>query len=269
MILKYDDHQTTARPIPLRVSHPAYPPLVPDILNTESTNDVSPENNTDDFGANDVGDFSPFDEGGTPSADSNNEKDDLEKILLNKLGNEYVELAIDWQNIITSTEKDLQRGTKIMEYISNSLSSKDRSYIIKSKKLRDHFSSLGECVRLVRLIMATVGDLLCIDKDIEVQESTLSHWNNNAIIANAIVIEYLWSQIADKAVENDIVLPKLENIVEIRSRSLPLDKMDRLCQLTLRMPVEEGTCTKSSVMWNGRRYMACAVNYWIRLNITF
>jgi len=120
-------------------------------------------------------------------------------------------------------------------------------------------------MRLVHLITATIGDLLCIDKDIEVQEFTLSQWNNNAIVANAIVIEYLWNEIAAKAVENDIVLPKLESVIEIRSRSgHPLDarQVNRLCQLTLRVPVEEeGTCTQSSVMWNGKRYMAIAANF--------
>jgi len=225
----------------------------------EST--TPPEN---DIGADDFGNFSSFGEGDTPAVDSS-EKSTLEEILQSKLGNEYVKLAIDWQRIITSTEKDLQRGNKIMEYISNSLSSKDRLYIIKSRKLREYFSSLVECVRLVRLITATIGDLLCIDKDVEVQESTLSQWNNNAIVANAIIIEYLWIEIAAKAVENDIVLPKLESVVEIRSRSgHPLDEhqANRLCQLTLQVPVkEEGTCTKSSVMWNRKRYMACAANF--------
>ena len=151
-----------------------------------------------------------------------------------------------------------------MKYISSSLSSNDRLYIIKSRKLRNYLSGLGECVRLVRLITATIGDLLCIDKDIEVQESTLSQWNNDAIVANAIVIEYLWIEIAAKAVENNIVLPKLESVVEIRSRCPPLNarQVNHLCQLTLQVPVEEGgTCTQSSVVWNGKKYMASAANF--------
>ena len=151
-----------------------------------------------------------------------------------------------------------------MEYISSSLSSNDRWHIIKSRKLQEYLSSLGGCVRLIRLITATIGDLLCIDKDIEVQESTLSQWNNNAIVANAIVIEYLWNEIAAKAVENDIDLPKLESVVEIRSRPSTFDSLqvNHLCQLTLHVTVEEeGTCTQSSVMWNGKRYMACAANF--------
>jgi len=232
----------------------------------EGSSDI-PESTTppeNDLGADDFGNFSSFEEGGTQAADSNNEKGDLEEILQSKLGNEYVKLAKDWQCIITSTEKDLQQGNKIMEYISSSLSSKDRLHIIKSRKLRDYLSSIGECVRLVRLITATIGDLLCINKVIEVHESTLSQWNNNAIVANAIVIEYLWIEIAAKAMENNIVLPKLQSIVEIRSRSSTLDsrQVNHLCQLTLQVPVEEeGTSTQSSVMWNGKRYMACAANF--------
>jgi len=223
----------------------------------------------DDFGDG-FGDFSSFDDAAaaTPPPQESEKKGDLEEILRSKLGHEFGRLPGEvWKNVIISTvESDLQRGNRILDYVSNSLSSADRAFIIKSRKLRDHICALAEFVRVVRSITATIGELLCVDKKVDVQESTLPQWNDNAIIADAIVIEYLWSEIISKAVALGIVsyVPQLESVVEIRARALSFynaREKDEFCQLTLQPLVGGTSCTRSPVVWNGKKYMACAANF--------
>jgi hypothetical protein len=219
------------------------------------------DDNLDDFDAG-FGDFSSF-ENAAQQQESGKEVD-LEEILSSKLGAEFHRLVGDWKNVIISAvENDLLKGNKIMDYLSNSLSSKDRACIIKSSKFRDHIYGLAEYVRVVRSITATIGDLLCVEKNIDVRESSLSQWNNNAIIFDAIVIENLWSEITSKALALGISpFPQLESVVEIRARAINFDAPQKgtFCQLTLR-PLEGGSCTQSPVVWNGKKYMACAANF--------
>ena len=229
---------------------------------THLPEDAVPDNTVPDEAFGDgFGDFSSFDEGVTSQPTG-----DLEDKLRSKLGDEFSKLAADWIHVIVSTvEHDVQRGNKILDYILNNLSFRERALITKSRKLRDHILSLGEMVRLVRYITATIGELLCVDKNIEVQESTLSQWDDNAVIADAVVIDYIWSEIAVKAARMDIELPKLESVVEIRSAgALPFDSHQRghFCELTLwPLTLKEDVSTVSPVSWNGKRYMACAANF--------
>ena len=227
----------------------------------QSVDEVVLDDNLDDFDAG-FGDFSSF-EIAAQQQESGKEVS-LEEILSSKLGAEFHRLVGDWKNVIISAvENDLQKGNKIMDYLSNSLSSKDRASIIKSSKFRDLIYGLAEFVRVVRSITATIGDLLCVEKNIDVRESSLSQWNDNAIIFDAIVIENLWCDITSKAVALGISpVPQLESVVEIRARAINFDvpKKGTFCQLTLR-PLEEGSCTQSPVVWNGKKYMACAANF--------
>jgi len=221
---------------------------------------------SDEFGGGDFGDFSSFEQAKSEGLDLD-KKDDFETIVRTKLGHDFGKLLSDWKNvIISSVESDLQRGNRIMDYLANNIPSTDRACIIKSPKLRNHVYGLAEFVRVVRSIASTIGELLNVDKDVDVQESTLNQWNNNAIIADAVVIEHLWAEICSKAVALGIIsqAPRLETVVEIRSTwSLPFNdfyEKEKCCQLTLQ-PFEEGSCTKSPVVWNGKKYMACAANY--------
>jgi len=118
---------------------------------------------------------------------------------------------------------------------------------------------------VVRCISATIGDLLCVDKNIELEESNFSQWKDNSITADAIVIEYLWSQLRSTGAALGMCTPLLESVVEIRARgNLNVNALNNevssLCQLTLR-PLEGGTGTQSRVVWNDKVYMACAANF--------
>jgi hypothetical protein len=211
--------------------------------------------NQDEFDAG-FGDFASFEE---TYHNAISRKCDLESIICRDFGHEFNRLVGCWKHIISVVEHDLQQGSKMMNHLANNISAADRAAIIKSVKLRDFIRGLAEVVRIVRSITATIGELLCTDKNIEVHESTLPQWNDEVIIADAIVIEFLWSQIIYIAIELRIISqpPQLETVIEIRNQST--EKAD-LCQLTLRSLLG-GSCTKSSVTWKDKKYMACAANF--------
>lgn len=221
------------------------------------------DSNTDGIGGA-FGVFSSF-EGAAPPQQSNEAEDEgsLENLLRKQFGDKYKHLPQVYPLIIGAVEKDLQMGKKVMHYVSSTLSPRDRAVIIKSEKMRNHILGLSEFVRIVRSITATIGDLLGVDKDIDVQESTLSSWNNHAIIADVIVIEYMWSEIISMAVDMGIFTqqPYLESVQEIRSRGSP-ESQSKKCQLTLQPFENNGSPnTRSPVVWNGKEYMACVANF--------
>merc|ERR1711966_71075 len=235
-----------------------------DALKNASSKITPSVNNLDD----NFGNFSSFDD--APVAQekkSSDEKTDLQFILRSSLGEEYGKLPFLWKTIYKEVENDLQRGNKAMDYLSNSLSFKDRAIITKSTKLRDYIFGLAEFVRVIRSISSTIGELIGVSKTIDVQESTITKWNYNDIISNAIIIESLWSDIISKALMLEIIsrTPQLESVVEIRARgglSLRSDfQKSNSCQITLQpFGAEETGCTRSPVVWNNKKCMACAAN---------
>ena len=216
--------------------------------------------NADDFDEG-FGDFSSFEEAAAHQITDS--KGDLETIIRSELGHEFGRLVGLWKRVISAIENDMQKGSKMIDSLANNQSAVDREIIIKSKKLHAYICGLAEFVRLVRSITASIGDLLCVANDIEVHETTLSQWNNDVMIADAIVIEYLWSRIASEAVALRIMsqVPHLESVVEIRNQfNFTATQKEDVCQLTLR-PRVGGSCTQTPVLWNGKRYMACAANF--------
>eukprot|EP00970_Alexandrium_tamarense_P014555 scaffold4186_cov103-Alexandrium_tamarense.AAC.16 len=184
-------------------------------------------------------------------------------ILCERLAAKNSSLNDQWKTLITNVKSDLERGIKILDFAAN-LTVEDRSIVVKTAKLLNHFSGLAEFVRIVRSIAATIGDVLCLDESIELQRASLLDWNNNAIVSGAVVIEELWSEIRSKAADL-VILPQLESVAEIRARVLTHVGND-MCQLTLQ-PLSseksgESTSTSSPVQWNGMKYMACSANFW-------
>eukprot|EP00584_Thalassiosira_punctigera_P023703 CAMPEP_0172548586 /NCGR_PEP_ID=MMETSP1067-20121228/17837_1 /TAXON_ID=265564 ORGANISM="Thalassiosira punctigera, Strain Tpunct2005C2" /NCGR_SAMPLE_ID=MMETSP1067 /ASSEMBLY_ACC=CAM_ASM_000444 /LENGTH=1816 /DNA_ID=CAMNT_0013335821 /DNA_START=16 /DNA_END=5466 /DNA_ORIENTATION=- len=234
---------------------------VKNVQYTDGTASHAVVESEDDFGDG-FGDFSSFDD--ATSQPIPDKKGDLKDILCSNLGDEFSKLPGLYSVIVSAVESDLQRGIKIVDYVSNKLSAKDKAVIITSRKLQDHICGLAEYMRIVRSIAATIGELLSVNKNIDVEESTLTQWNNNPIIADVIVVEYLWAEIISKAVAMKIFsqAPKLESVVEIRARAVSFDACQKgdFCQLTLQ-PLEEGEGTRSPVVWNGKTYMACAANF--------
>ena len=169
-----------------------------------------------------------------------------------------------WAGIVSTVKSDVERGHKIIEYISKTLPSSDRAIIFKSSKLHSHILGLVEFVRVLRCIAATIADVFCLRDNIDLQASHLPEWNDNPIIADAIAVETLWSEISSRVIELDILPcpPQLETVAEIRARAnvSNVRQKNDLCHLTLQPFVVDKKCTQSSVDWNGNKYMACAAN---------
>jgi len=216
------------------------------------------EDNADGFG-----DFSSFDNGAQQLEEvkEGSQKSSLSRQEL--IGSEYTNLMEHLASIVSTVKSDVERGQKIIEYISKTLPSSDRAIIFKSSKLQNHVLGLAEFVRVVRCIAATIADVFCLSDNIDLQASHLPEWNDNPIIADAITIETLWSEINSRVIELGVLPrpPQLETVVEIRGRAniATVQQKTDLCHLTLQ-PFVDKPCTQSSVDWNGHKYMACAAN---------
>jgi len=204
------------------------------------------------------GDFSSF-EDGAQQQEQANEKSSRQELI----GTEYTNLMERWASIASTVKADVARGQKIIEYVSTTLPSSDRAIILKSSKLHNHILGLAEFVRVVRCIAATIADVFCLSDSIDLEASYLPEWNDNPIIADAIAIETLWSEISSRVIELNIIPcpPQLDTVVEIRARAkvATVQQKDDLCHLTLQ-PFVNKKCTQSSVDWDGNKYMACAAN---------
>jgi len=215
------------------------------------------------------GDFSSFDDGAQQLEEvkEGSQKSSLSRQEL--IGSEYTNLMERWASVVSTVKTDVERGRKIIEYISKTLPSSDRAIIFKSSKLQNHVLGLAEFVRVVRCIAATIADVFCLSDNIDLQASHLPEWNDNPIIADAIAIETLWSEINSRVIELGVLRrpPQLETVVEIRGRAniATVQQKTDLCHLTLQ-PFVEKPCTQSSVDWNGNKYMACAANLLHRMS---
>ena len=176
------------------------------------------------------------------------------------------DLSQQWENVISSVKIDLERGEKILDIFSGCLTPADRSIILQSEKLRVYILGLGEFVRISRSIMASMRDILCLDINSEVLESS-SDWTKGKFFTNTLCIEEAWGNICSKALDLGVLseTPQLESIDEIRSHYLNLasGEQDDLCQLTLQPLNNDGKSqgTKSTVKWDGKQYMSCAANF--------
>jgi hypothetical protein len=218
------------------------------------------EDETDGFG-----DFSSFEDGAQQPVQAIGENGKNSPSRQELIGDEYTKRLERWASIVSTVKSDVERGQKIMDYISKALPASDRAIIVKSSKLRNHILGLAEFVRIVRCIAVTIADVFCLRENIDLKPSHLPEWNNNPIIADAIAIETLWSEISSRVFDLDILSrhpPQLESVFDIRSVasvSNVTQKAD-LCHLTLQ-PFAQKTCTQSAVDWNGNKYMACAANF--------
>ena len=171
-------------------------------------------------------------------------------------------LCKNWENAITTIKSDLERGQKILDFFATKLSSNDKSIILQSHKLSNHFLGLAEFVRITRYMMATLHDLLCLEID-----GTLPEYRHNSMFTTHIsAIDKLWSVISPKALDLGILTeaPLLKSVQEIRMLYLNPESTEKyeLCQLTLQPLLSDenrGTC--STVTKNGKQFMACAANF--------
>ena len=172
---------------------------------------------------------------------------------------------VHWKKVIGKANDDLAMGYDLIQELANgSLLHEDRSAIVHSKILLLYVQGLTEYVRVVRSIVAAIGDLLCLDEKIDFQAGTYSLWNDIALLENALKVEKSWSGILNSLSKLNLsVSLTLESVPEIRSRVAMLNAVDvKICNLTLQMLDGSHTDTRMTVYWAGQTFMACAANFW-------
>lgn len=166
-----------------------------------------------------------------------------------------------WENAISTIKSDVERGQKILDFFAEKLSPNDKSIMLRSDKLSNHFLGLAECVRLARYIKASLSEMLCLEVK-SVQGPTFSEYSKSKFMASFESIDNAWSVILLKALDLGILdeAPQLASVDDIRVRCANIEHSD-LCQFTLQPLSDQNQGTSSTVTWNGKQYMACAANF--------
>ena len=161
--------------------------------------------------------------------------------------------------MLTVVSDDLKNGTLILTKAKELHSDSLREVL---DTLNTMILGLAECIRVVRSIIASIGDLLCLHPNISIaNENSLTVWGSLDIVRRAIEVESLWQLIVDAAKALDIsVTFDLETVQDIRKCAMEWEECS-VCHLTLQ-PVVSVDSTKNEVIWEGKSFMACAANLW-------
>jgi hypothetical protein len=186
--------------------------------------------------------------------------------ILTLLSSERSKLASAyWSATVIAARDDLSLGLSLCSE-AKALANKERTTALP--KLEQYFHGLGEVVRVVRTIVATIGDMLMLDASSLFTVDTLaSSWCSLAILKDALEIEALWKELSEGArmlglKVDDTNSNRLPSIAELRSvSSVNASSADSLCYFTLQ-PITQGeTATTSKVEWGGHAFMACSANF--------
>lgn len=165
------------------------------------------------------------------------------------------------------------------------LTSHEFDSLICSKKLNTYVEGLQECIRVLRLMIASVGDIVCLDLDVDFDVTKWrQEWKSMLLLEDANEIEQIWNDIECSLQKIGIPYRKasLMTVPETRKRALSLighaveshEEFDvqqlsrlNLCNLTLQ-PLD-GTWNKSihndttkCIEWEGKPFFVCAANFW-------
>jgi hypothetical protein len=192
--------------------------------------------------------------------------------LLDEIFNQPKLAATYWAEVISTARDELAMGSFLLDE-GLSLSTHDQKRV--AQPLEGYVHGLGECVRVVRCIAATLGDLLMLDPSALLTLDTLgSSWCGIPLLKDALEVEKLWESISDKSkkmglVDKQSLSHKLESLVQIRSAGTPDDTNSNnsspmLCQLSLQplsLLKDLQSTTKAVVVWGRRHFMACSANF--------
>jgi len=175
-----------------------------------------------------------------------------------------------WKIIISNVNDDLQIGTKVLTYLAANCEEEDSKMMLQSRKLHNYVLGLSECVRLVRFIAATIGDLLCVDIGFDLKSGTLANWYNHPLVADAQVIEDLWAGLTSIAANVGLLSTQheLEKIPDIRARVVSHASASinqGFCHLTLQ-PLcisDNESALTDYVVSTDKFYTTSAARYWI------
>jgi len=206
---------------------------------------------------------------------------------------EFIKIAARWEELMRIVNNELLTGKILLESLmpgkDTSLTAQEAKYILESEKLIIFVSGLTEYVRVVRSIVATIGDLLCLDTSVNLTKRNFKKdWGGIPLLESALNVEdsfQVIQSVAEKISKKGAMMVSLESIPEIRKRILqqlmngsrmnisPLTTPDLFCHLTLQ-PIgsTDGDLsfssdstrndTRVSVEWEGKPFMACAANFW-------
>lgn len=190
--------------------------------------------------------------------------------LMALLTTSHSKLASTYWNQAYSIAKDeLSLGSFLMDEIAD-LS--PQALVLVRMKVETYLYSLGEIVRVCRSIAATIGDLLMLDPSSLMTIDTLtSSWCSLDLLKEYLNIEKSWKELEAMAshvgIRDQRKKGKLECLTEIRQRSAakPVSG-SRLCHFTLQPLSRKDKHaaylgTKTPVVWNGHKFMACAANF--------
>lgn len=176
-------------------------------------------------------------------------------------------LSSAWTRVVTVVRNELTMGLFLLQEAKGL--SKESKKEVKAP-LGNMVSGLGEFVRVVRSIIATVGDIFCLDLQAPLsREFFASSWQGLDIVQVALEVEESWKSIEKLSRALGLsIAARLETIQAIRTIAADAE-WSSLCQLTLQ-PLSHVENTKNEVIWEGKPFMACAANFWSnRVSNTF
>jgi len=170
-----------------------------------------------------------------------------------------------WAKLIAATKDELLTCKGLLQEMAKDMSRKERAVVANSEQLQTYLQGLREYIRVVRSIVASIGDLQCLHEDIDLNDFNL--WLGMDILKAALDVETDWSGFlrAAKKLGLNLDLLSVETVPDMRRRTAKLDldytepdQYSRMvCHLSLQ-PLSSG----ASVDWNGHVYMACAANFY-------
>jgi hypothetical protein len=186
--------------------------------------------------------------------------------LMNIISGQQSRLASTyWKQAIDVVKSDLKHGSFVFEE-ALSIPSEERHYVLKD--VQCYFYCLAEHVRIVRLIVATIGDILILDSSALFTVDTFaSSWRSLAILKDALDVESLWKHIVDMAdamkmsnasFSGDVV----DSVVQIRTSSATSTN-DRLCYFSLQpiATLQGSSHTTKEITWKKRPFILCIANF--------
>ena len=165
----------------------------------------------------------------------------------------------DWNRVLSAVRDEMSMGSFLLKEAKKLPKGSHKDVL---KPLSIMVSGLSEFVRVARSIVATVGDVLCLDLQVPLSTHGLaSDWQSLGMVQLSLEVEDAWTGI--EAISKALKLcvsSRLETIETIRKKAIESENTS-LCQLTLQ-PLSHEDSTVNEVIWEGKPFMACAANLW-------
>jgi len=182
--------------------------------------------------------------------------------LLSKHNNSKLTTAY-WSQIFDVVVEEILVGRKVLTE-AQKLCTNDLNRV--KKPLQTMIAGLQEYLRIIRSIVATIGDILMLESSaILTIDTWASTWCSLAVLEKPLKIEASWKDTEKEIDALSRSLSKANNSVSlemIRRRVSERSSSTKLCQLTLvTLSVQDTGTTTAEVNWQGKDFMACSANF--------